>query len=198
MSLRRASPDDVRAHLTAGGLACFPTETLWALSCDARNTGAIDRLRAAKRRPPSVPLAVGFPSWDAARSAVEATPLADALAARFLPGPLSIVVRRANPALAAVAPHHDTLSVRVPDHPVALALLDRPLVMTSANSHGEPDPVTLDELHAALADVDENVLVAGDGPVAGTGSTVVDATGDRPRVLREGVIPIHEVEAAWL
>lgn len=189
--------DAVRA-LRGGGLACFPTETLWSLSCRAADPIAVRRVLAAKMRPESVPLAVGFASWHAARAHVRATPGADALADRFLPGPLSLVVERTDAALSHVAPGRDKLSVRVPDHPVALAVLAAagPLVMTSANRHGDPDPSTADDVVRALRHVRDLVVVDADA-VPGTASTVVDATGPVPRVLREGVISAAEVVAAW-
>lgn len=200
MTLATVSLQAAAQHLRAGGLACFPTETLWSLSCRAV-PDPLARLRAAKGRPDTVSLAVGFAAWADARRHVETTPWAEALAAAFLPGPLSIVLRRADPALAMLAPDRETLSVRVPDHPVATAMLAAagPLVMTSANRHGGPDPHTRDDLDRALAEAGDGagIVVVGDGPVPGIGSTVVDATGPAPRVLREGIIPKHEVVAAW-
>jgi L-threonylcarbamoyladenylate synthase len=195
---RLGSLDDVVATLQAGGLACFPTETLWSLSCSATDPDAIQAVFAAKGRPEGVPLAVGFPTWDAAAEHVHTTPGAESLAAKFLPGPLSIVLERTGQALSHVAPGLLTLSVRVPDHPDAQAILRRtgPLVMTSANRHGEADPRSAAQVLASLAGVAE-LAVLDAPPVPGQASTVVDATGGAPRVLREGVITRAEVEAAW-
>ena len=171
----------------------FPTETLWSLSCSAYDADAAKRIFTLKGRPEGVPLAVGFHSWRAAQGSIIATPGADALAAKFLPGPLSIVLPRRDPALAHVAPGLDSLSVRVPDHDVARRILDGagPLVMTSANPHGAPDPLHADDVRALFP----GVLVVGDEAVPGTASTVVDGT--TGRVLREGVISKAEVAAAW-
>ncbi len=175
-----------------GGVIAFPTETLWSLSCSAYDEEAVQQIFALKQRPEGVPLAVGFHSWRAAQGSIVANERADALAKQFLPGPLSIVLPRRDARLAHVAPGFDTLSVRVPDHDVALRILDAtgPLVMTSANPHGAPDPRTADEIRAHFPDL----LVVGDD-VPGTASTVVDGT--TGKILREGVISEAEVAAAW-
>lgn len=187
---------EVRAVVDAlrrGGLAVFATETLWSLSCRADDPDAVQAVFEAKGRPAGVPLAVGFPSWAAALPLIRTTPLADRLAAAFLPGPLSIVVERADERLAHAAPGLKTVSVRVPDHAVAHAVLDAagPCVMTSANRHGEEDPTTRAQVEAAFADL----------PVAGTdvpgqGTTVVDATGHTPRILRAGTVTEAAILAA--
>lgn len=183
---RLASERDVIDHLHAGGLACFPTETLWSLSCRAELPDAVQAIFDLKGRPEGVPLAVGFRSWQEASEHVRSTPEADTLAKRFLPGPLSIVLERTDAGLAHCAPGMDTLSVRVPDHPTALRILTScgSLVMTSANKHGAPDILSGEGLVEAFGDAD--VLVLDAPPVSGTPSTVVD--GRTGRVLREGVI----------
>lgn len=177
------------AHALAGGLVCFPTETLWSLSCRADDPAAVARVFAAKERPGGVPLAVGVASWAAAADLVHVTPLADQLAAAFLPGPVSLVLRRRGDGLAHVAPGLPTLSIRVPNHQLASDLLRRtgPLVMTSANRHGQPDPLSPAQVLEALAGVPD-LVVLGDEVVPGTASTVVDATGESPMVLREGAV----------
>ena len=183
------SLEDAVRSLQAGGLACFPTETLWSLSCRADDLHAVRRILQVKGRPDEVPLAVGFATWDEARDAIETTPLADRLAAEHLPGPLSLVVRRQGDRFLHCAPGRDTVSIRVPDHQVAQAILRAtgPLVMTSANRHGDPDPIRDEDVVAALPAVGDLVIMASD-PVPGVPSTVVDATGDKPVVLRQGMI----------
>lgn len=176
--------------LRDGELGIFATETLWSLSARASDPRAVAKVFAAKGRPHGVPLAVGFPSWGMARQYVRTTPLADALARSFLPGPLSLVVLRADQHLAHVAPGMSTLSVRVPDHELALEILEQvgPCVMTSANQHGARDPVTRREVEQALP----GVPVAGNG-VPGAISTVVDARGTQPVVLRRGAVPVEPI-----
>ncbi len=179
-------------RLQDGGVVAFPTETLWSLSCNAFDEEAVQQIFQLKQRPEGVPLAVGCHSWRAAQTHIVSTERADALAKKFLPGPLSIVLPRRDDRLAHVAPGFDTLSIRVPDHDVALRILDAagPLVMTSANPHGAPDPRTAGEVRNHFPDL----LVVGED-VPGTASTVVD--GVTGHVLREGVITKSEVDAAW-
>ncbi len=176
-----------------GGVVAFPTETLWSLSCSAHDPEAVQRIFALKGRPEGVPLAVGCHSWRAAQHLIVANPMADALAARFLPGPVSLILPRRSDDLAHVAPGFDTLSIRVPDHDVARRILDfaGPLVMTSANPHGAPDPRTADEVRAHFPDL---VIVGDDVP--GTASTVVDCTGPKPVVLRHGMVSEADILAA--
>ncbi len=179
--------------LLAGQCVCFPTETVWALAAPALVPEAVQEVFRLKQRPEGVPLALGFHSWRSAQSAIVATPLADRLAAKFMPGPVSLVVKRRDPELAHVAPGFDTLSIRVPDHDVARRILDAtdPLVMTSANLHGEADPITADEVRAMFPD-----LLVMDGVVPGTASTVVDATGDTAAILRAGAITAEQIAEA--
>lgn len=181
--------DDVVASLRDGGLGIFPTETLWSLSCRADDPEAAQAIFRAKRRPEGVPLAVGFPSWGMARQFIIETPLARRLAKDHLPGPLSIVVERRDDRFAHVAPGMTSLSIRVPDHPVALQVLEHvgPCVMTSANLHGHPDPVTRDDVGRIFP----TIPCVGDR-VPGTASTVVDARGDVPIVLRQGAVDLDD------
>ncbi len=178
--------------LQEGGVVAFPTETLWALACSAMDDEAVQRVFELKRRPEGVPLAVGCHSWRAAQAWILATPLADRLAEAFLPGPLSLVLKRRGEALAHVAPTLDTLSIRVPDHEIALRILDAcgPLVMTSANLHGSPDAITANDVRAVF-----DVPVVGDR-VPGTASTVVDATGQEPVILRQGMLSETMIQQA--
>ncbi len=190
----QADLDAVIAALQDGELACFPTETLWSLSC-LPEAGPVARLRMMKRRPVHVPLALGMGAIDDVSQHVELTAVAKRLADRFLPGPLSLVVPRRSDQFQCLAPSQDTLSLRVPDHATARSVLAAtgPLVMTSANEHGAPDPLSREELAAAVG---HRVPAVGDA-VPGIASTVVDCTGDRPIVLREGAVVRDEILAAF-
>jgi L-threonylcarbamoyladenylate synthase len=190
------APDDAgiaaaAAALRAGGLVAFPTETVYGLGAHAFDPSAVRRVFAAKGRPADNPLIVHVADVEAfGRVTPTVTPLARELAARFCPGPLTLVLE-ARPELPGVTTGGlATVAVRVPDHPVAATLLevaDLPVAAPSANRSGRPSPTTAEHVLADLgADVDI-VLDGGPCPV-GVESTVVDARGDRPVVLREGSI----------
>jgi L-threonylcarbamoyladenylate synthase len=176
--------------LRAGGLVAFPTETVYGLGADAANADALRRLFAVKGRPRDHPVIV-----HAARAAQldelgrDVPAVARALGDAFWPGPLTLVVARREERVAPEATGgRDTVGIRVPDHPIALALLDTfggGIAAPSANRFGRVSPTTADHVRADLgADVD---LVIDGGPCAvGVESTIVDVTGPEPAVLRVG------------
>ncbi|MGH8909733.1 MAG: L-threonylcarbamoyladenylate synthase [Egibacteraceae bacterium] len=177
--------------LRAGGLVAFPTETVYGLGADALNAESVARIFAVKGRPADNPLIVHVAHQDdLAALATQVPPLAWKLAAEFWPGPLTLVVD-ASPTLPAVTTGGlRTVAVRVPDHPLALALLDAaavPVAAPSANRSGRPSPTTAAHV---LEDLGGQIdLVLDGGPCQlGVESTVVDARGDRPIVLREGAV----------
>ena len=182
-------------RLRAGGVVVYPTETLYGLGCDATDERALRRLSMLKgrdRKPISVLIASRERLADVAETpSVEAERLMDA----FWPGPLTIVFR-ARPALSTIVTGgKDTIGARVSPHPVARALaegLARPLTSTSANPGGEPPPATA----AVARDYfgDEVDAYVDDGATAGgPASTVVDCSGARPVVLREGAVSVTDL-----
>ncbi len=201
----RLVPDGQDAHaeavavLRAGGIVAVPTDTVYGIAADMALPDAIERLFAAKQRPPEKAVAVLLA--DAAQADVlgVVSTAAAVLAERFWPGGLTLVLpvqpgARLPRVLAGGAP---TIGVRVPDHPTprALAAVLGPLPTTSANRSGEADArdaaEILERLGSSLA------LVIDGGPVrAGQPSTVVDCTLDWPSILREGAIPSAEIAAA--
>jgi len=187
--------------LTRGDLVIFPTDTLFALGCVARDARAVARVYEAKRRPVDMALPVAVHDVAAMASVVEMTPLGARLAQRFLPGPLTLVLTRAKGSEASVAPNvtpaKEDLAVRVPDHPLTLELARRcgPLVVTSANLHGRPDPLTLAGARDAVGS-HAAVALDTDTPLRGRASTIVDARGPDVRILRKGVIDEADIRAA--
>jgi len=185
--------------LRAGGLVAFPTETVYGLGADATSDAAVAALYAAKRRPAHNPLIVHL----AGRAFVEPLAFLDAraerLAARFWPGPLTLVLlRRPRAPISALATAGlATVAVRVPAHPVALALLEAarlPVVAPSANRSGRLSPTSAEDVAAELADAIDLILDAGPCPI-GVESTVVDLSEpDRPVLLRPGGIPRAALE----
>lgn len=183
--------------LRAGEVVAFPTETVYGLGADATNAAAVARIFAAKERPLSDPLIVHLA--DAAQLAEVARdipPEAERLAERFWPGPLTLVLPRQERIPAIVAAGGATIGVRVPAHPVALALLraaNLPVAAPSANRFMHTSPTTAAHV---LADLDGRIACVLDGgptPV-GVESTVVDLTTSPPRLLRPGGITLEELQ----
>ncbi len=181
------SLDDAVLAIEAGGVVAIPTDTVYGLACDPANTAAVSRIYAIKRRPDRLELTLLAASIEDIEDDVDLTPEARTLAAAYWPGALSIVsALRAH--RWAIPREGTTLSVRVPDHPVALELLRRtgPLATTSANRHGEPTAETASDVAAALGTEIDSVLDGGRS--AGVASTIIDCTTTTPRVLRDGPI----------
>ena len=185
--------------LRAGGLVAFPTETVYGLGANAENPSAVTRVFEVKGRPPSHPLIVHISGAEQLNDWVEDVPdAARLLATRFWPGPLTLVLRRGPQVPVAVTGGLDTVAVRVPDHPVALSLLTAfggGVAAPSANRFGSVSPTTANHVRAELGDTVDFVL---DGGPCGVGveSTIVDATGDNPNVLRPGGVTREDLETA--
>jgi L-threonylcarbamoyladenylate synthase len=182
--------------LRAGRLVVFPTETVYGLGAHALDDEAVARIYEAKGRPPLNPLIVHVADVAAARAlSSDWTPLADTLARAFWPGPLTLVVRKIALVPARVTGGEDTVGLRVPAHPVALALLREsklPIAAPSANLSTQVSPTTADHVRRGLGDRVDLILDAGPTAV-GIESTVVDATGDVPRILRPGMIAADDI-----
>lgn len=180
--------------LRAERLCAFPTETVYGLGGSALSADAIERIYRTKGRPSTNPLIVHVPDTDAARGIVTAWPdTAEALARRFFPGPLTLVLPRAAQIPAIVSAGLPTVAVRVPAHPVAQALLraaELPLAAPSANRSEQISPTTAE--HVARGGLPGLELVIDGGPCQfGIESTVVDLTPPRPRLLRPGAVPLQ-------
>lgn len=179
-----------KATLAGGGLVIVPTETVYGVACDPSVHGAMEKLRAAKGRDAGKPVALLIAeAAQAERAALDPSAGFRALAARWWPGPLTIVLD---------TPEGAT-GFRVPDHPVALALArlyGRPLALTSANPSGGPDPRTAREAIAGIPSA-EWVLDAGPASADALPSTVVRLADGRIECLREGAIPFAEVERVF-
>lgn len=194
-------PGAVRAAAAAlerGALVVFPTETVYGIGTRPDDRQATGRLFTAKRRPPGLSLPVLAPS---AREALELglpDERAEALARAFWPGPLTVVLRRSERSLPwYLGERGGTVGVRVPDHPVALAVLRAfgPVATTSANLTGLPPLRTEEDLRATFGETVEVYLVMAPSamPPHERPSTVVDLTGERPRLLRPGPVPAERI-----
>lgn len=184
------------AHLRAGGLVVMPTETVYGLAAVARDPAAVERVFEAKGRPATNPLIVHAGTLEMARGCCAHWPAsADALARAFWPGPLTLVLPKAEWVPGVVTAGGETVAVRVPRHPVALALIEamgEPLVAPSANRSGYVSPTRIEHVRGVWSEAEVFVLDGGACEV-GLESTVV-AVGERGlRVLRPGVIGADEL-----
>jgi L-threonylcarbamoyladenylate synthase len=189
---------DAAANLLAGGLVAFPTETVYGLGADACNAEAVARIYAVKGRPADHPLIVHVASMDGLGDwAADVPGYAISLARDFWPGPMTLVVKRSALAADFVTGGQDTVGVRVPNHPVALGLLEaftraggKGVAAPSANRFGNVSPTTAqavsDELSNYLADGD--LILDGGACDVGVESTIIDCTGDAPKILRPGAV----------
>ncbi|MDT8408576.1 MAG: L-threonylcarbamoyladenylate synthase [Wenzhouxiangellaceae bacterium] len=182
--------------LAAGRLVAVPTETVYGLAADAANPAAVARIFEVKGRPADHPLIVHLPDagamFDWAR---ELPAAATTLAAHFWPGPLTLVLKRSSRASDLITGGQDTVGLRVPGHPVALRLLKcfgGALAAPSANRFGRISPTTAEHVIDELGDAVDAVIDGGPCRV-GVESTIVDLTGDRPTILRPGMIGIAEL-----
>ncbi|MEL6112099.1 MAG: L-threonylcarbamoyladenylate synthase [Pseudomonadota bacterium] len=180
------------AHIRAGRLVAMPTETVFGLAGDATNGAAVAAIFAAKDRPAINPLIAHVPTRAAAEKLAVFSPVARGLADAFWPGPLTLVLPRAPacPVSSLATAGLETIAVRVPDHPVALALLaavDRPLAAPSANPSGQISPTRAEHVRMRLGARVAMVLEA-PGCAIGLESTIVQPLDDHIRVLRPGAV----------
>jgi L-threonylcarbamoyladenylate synthase len=188
------------AILRRGGLVALPTETVYGLAADATDDRAVAGIYAAKGRPAFNPLIVHVTSAAAAAAIAVFSPAAERLAAAFWPGPLTFVLplRQAAGIAPLATAGLPTVALRVPDHPVAQAVLaatGRPLAAPSANPSGRISPTTAAHVLTGLAGRIDAVIDGGPTAV-GVESTIVDLSGDAPRLLRPGGLPAEAIAAA--
>jgi L-threonylcarbamoyladenylate synthase len=181
--------------LKHGGLVAFPTDTVYGVGVLAFDEQAVESIYAAKDRPveKAIPILIGGPE-DLDKVTVEIPPIAAKLAARFWPGPLTLVIPK-HPNLPDVVSASPTVGVRVPDHPVARALLRAagPMAVTSANISGQANPKNAKEVSRQLNGRIPLILDGGETP-GGVPSTVVNCLGTEPVILREGPVTMEDIQ----
>jgi len=186
------------ALIRGGGLVAFPTETVYGLGANAFDAAAVARIFTAKGRPRQSPLIVHVDSIEMARTLVLEWPdTADRLARRYWPGPLTLVLPKRPSIPDIVTAGLATVGLRVPSHPLALALIRAagvPIAAPSANPFAGLSPTTAEHVRQSLGDAVDLVLDGGPAMV-GIESTVLSLAGTEPLLLRPGVIPLPEIES---
>jgi L-threonylcarbamoyladenylate synthase len=184
--------------LQRGGVIAFPTDTVYGLGADAFNATAVERIYEIKNRPKHRQLPVLIADVERLTTLADPIPeIAWFLARRFWPGGLTLVLSKADSLPTYLAPE-STIAVRVPDHLVCLAIiqhLGNPIIGTSANISGQPSALTAEEVRQQLGGKIDFIINGGKCP-GGKESTVVDVTRESPRILRQGIIPSHEIDKA--
>ena len=179
------------------GIVAFPTDTVYGLGASSLDDEAVAKVYRAKGRPRhlALPLLLGSVS-QIATVATDVPETAWILARQLLPGALTIILHKATTVSSLVSGGTDKIAVRVPNHPVPVAIvqgLGAPITGTSANRSGRPSPTTAQEVHRQLGDRVDLIIDGGRCP-GGSDSTVVDLTEDPPRMLRQGAISREEIE----
>ena len=195
---------DAAAHLKAGDLVAFPTETVYGLGADASNSKAVSRIYSVKGRPYDHPLIVHIASMERMGDWASDVPeYAIALARSFWPGPMTLILKRSELAGDFITGGQDSVGVRVPDHVVALALLEaferaggKGVAAPSANRFGHVSPTTAAAVIEELGDYlsKDDLVVDGGACDVGVESTIIDCTGAAPSVLRPGAISVAMIE----
>ena len=195
---------DATKVLLSGGLVAFPTETVYGLGADACNELAVARIYSVKGRPADHPLIVHIASMELLGDwAADVPACAIALARDYWPGPMTLVVTRSELAADFITGGQDTVGIRVPNHPVALGLLEafakaggKGVAAPSANRFGNVSPTTAQAVNDELSDylVDSDVILDGGACAVGVESTIIDCTGDVPKILRPGAITQEMIE----
>ena len=199
LRLKEWETDRAADILKQGGLVGIPTETVYGLGADGLNPGAVARIFTAKGRPQDNPLILHIPTADWLERYCQDIPQgAYALAERFWPGPLTMILRRRDMVPDVVTAGLDTVGMRCPAHPVCRAIItaaDTPVAAPSGNTSGKPSPTTAAHM---LSDMDGKIdAVVDGGPCAvGVESTIVDLTCTPPRLLRPGGITLEQLRTA--
>lgn len=185
--------------LNAGKIVAIPTETVYGLAANGLDPQAVARIFAAKNRPSFDPLILHLPNFEAAEQYCHGIPpLANRLAVQFSPGPLTFILRKRPLVPDLVTAGHNTVGIRIPQHPLTLALLqqlDFPLAAPSANPFGYISPTTAKHVQDQLGSSIDYILDGGACAV-GLESTIIDLSGTTPKVLRLGGLSLEALEEA--
>lgn len=184
--------------IRSGGLVAFPTETVYGLGGDGLDPSAVKKIFEAKGRPQDNPLILHIANRRDMAPLVESIPKdAEKLMEAFWPGPLTIIFKRNKLVPDIVSAGLDTVSIRMPNNPIALKLIelsDLPLAVPSANTSGKPSPTSAKHVMEDLYGKVDLIIDGGDTGIGGVESTVLDMSGDIPRILRPGGITLEDLK----
>ncbi len=189
---------DAAIALKNGFLVAFPTETVYGLGADATNSYAVSRIFSIKNRPTNHPLILHIGEIeDLLQWAIEIPDYAFSLAKKYWPGPMTLILKRSNKVKDFVTGSQDTVGIRIPNHEIALSLLNEfkiigsgAIVAPSANKFGKVSPTTFEHVHEELSKdlSNDDLILNGGQSQIGLESTIIDCTKDLPSVLRPGAI----------
>jgi L-threonylcarbamoyladenylate synthase len=180
--------------LSRGQLIVYPTDTLYGIGADIFNNDAIKKVFKIKNRPYQIPLPIAVDSISSISKVAEINNYVIDLAEKFLPGPLTLILKKNRNISNLLTNNKDTIAVRIPNDKIALKILKYfgPLTITSANIHNKPTPSTVDNIRN-LFKVKDISLFIDDGLRSAKPSTIVDITEKKPKILRPGVISSEEI-----
>ena len=183
--------------LVGGGVIAYPTDTVYGLGACSDNVKAVKRVYEVKNRPMDMPLPLLLADVSWIQRVVHSIPeTAYQLIDSFLPGALTLIMKKADTVPDIISGGKETVALRVPDHPLAIVLINgvgKPLIGTSANLSGKPSALNAEEVYNQLGDKIDYILDGGICP-GGNESSIVDVTGEIPKLLREGAISKTEIE----
>jgi len=180
--------------LSKGEIIVYPTDTLYGLGADIFNTDAVKKVYQVKNRPFNNPLSVAVSSIDKIKDLAYVDEKVYLIAEKFLPGVLTIVLKKKKIVPGVVTGNLDNIAIRIPDNKIALELLSRygPLTCTSANIHGKKTPALINEIVMQFKQSDIAFFID-DGKINGKPSTIVDLTKQKPEIIRKGYISKQQI-----
>jgi L-threonylcarbamoyladenylate synthase len=196
-TLSGADLKEVDDHIKNGDLIVYPSETVYGIGANIFDEGAIKKVFLAKNRPFDMPLSVGVTGKAMAKTIAAIDERAEKLMDSFMPGPLTIIVRKKDNVPNMATSNSNKVGIRIPDHPVALQIINRtgPIVATSANLHSKPDPVRMEEAKGDLGDA-VSAYIDGGPCTLGKPSTIVWLMGGETEIIRQGAITKKQIEEA--
>ncbi len=195
----RKSIDIAVQALSRGDLVAFPTETVYGLGGNAYNSEAVSKIFLYKNRPQLNPINVCYPSFEKAMNDVEVTDLAMSFAEKFLPGAVTLILKKKSTSKISLLCYaeRETLGIRIPNHPLALELLnalDFPLAAPSANRSSELSTTTPQSVYTSLKDCSNLIILNGGKCKLGIESTIIDLSTNKAIILRQGAVTIEEIK----